>query len=192
MLSLYHRIQKIESLQKSIDHEIRACKNHTGIECLQHCSHCCSYEDINASPAEFLPFAWHAWRLGLLEQWFDELEKHEGKICIFARLSEGAWGCRIYPVRGLICRLFGFSATSDKNGRPLFAACRVLRQARPEMMQQVGQYLERGGKMPVIASCYRRLSAIDPVLGQELMPINSAIKKALEIIYFHFAYKECA
>jgi len=24
------------------------------------------------------------------------------------------------------------------------------------------------------------------------MPINQAIKKALEVIYFHFAYRECA
>ncbi|OGK10798.1 MAG: hypothetical protein A2W80_03590 [Candidatus Riflebacteria bacterium GWC2_50_8] len=192
MLSLYHRIQKIESLQKTVDKEVRQCKSHTGIECVQHCAHCCSYEDITASPAEFLPFAWHAWRLGLLDQWFDELDKHDSKVCAFARLSEGAWGCKIYPARGLICRLFGFSATTDKNGRPLFAACRILRQHRPELVENVTGYLARGGKMPVIAHYYRQLSAIEPALGREMMPINQAIKKALEIIYFHFSYRECA
>ncbi|EKD82336.1 MAG: fe-S-cluster oxidoreductase [uncultured bacterium] len=192
MLSLYHRIQKIESLQKAVDKEVRQCKNHTGIECQQHCAQCCNYQDITASPAEFLPFAWHAWRLGLLDQWFDELEKHDSSICVFARFSEGSWGCRIYPARGLICRLFGFSATTDKNGHPLFAACRVLRQARPELVQQVTDYLARGGKIPIIAHYYQQLSAIEPALGREMLPINQAIKKALEIIYFHFSYRECA
>lgn len=192
MLSLYHRIQKIESLQKVIDKNIKKCKIHTGIECLQHCAQCCSYQDITASPAEFLPFAWHAWRLGQLNQWFDELEKHTDKICAFARFDEGEWGCRIYPSRGFICRLFGFSATSDKNGQPLFAACRVLRQNRPELVQRVTSYIDKGGKIPVIASYYRQLSAIEPRLGSEMLPINQAIKKALEIIYFHFSYSECA
>ncbi|HAE39710.1 MAG TPA: hypothetical protein DCG57_13915 [Candidatus Riflebacteria bacterium] len=192
MLSLYHRIQKIESLQKTVDKEVRQCKSHTGIECLQHCAHCCSYEDITASPAEFLPFAWHAWRLGLLDQWFDELDKHDGTTCAFARLSEGAWGCKIYPARGLICRLFGFSATTDKNGKALFAACHTLRQHKPELVESVNAYLDRGGKIPIIARYYQQLSAIEPSLGREMLPINQAIKKALEIIYFHFSYRECA
>lgn len=192
MLSLYHRIQKIESLQKTIDKEVKQCKTHTGIDCLQHCAQCCGYHDITASPAEFLPFAWHAWRLGLLDQWFDELEKHTDSTCAFAKFNEGAWGCSIYPARGLICRLFGFSATTDKNGRPLFAACRVLRQSRPELVQGVVSYLEKGGKIPIIAGYYRQLSAIEPKLTGEMIPINQAIKKAFEIIYFHFSYSECA
>lgn len=192
MLPLYHRIQKIESLQKAADKEVKKGKNHTGLACLPHCAACCAYQDIEASPAEFLPFAWHAWRLGLLEQWFDELDRHDSKICLFARFNEGEWGCRIYPARGLICRLFGFAATLDKNGRPVFAACRILRQNRPELVKAVDAYLSKGGKMPIIANYYRQLSAIEPVSGREMLPVNQAIKKAFEIVYFHFQYRECA
>ena len=192
MLSLYHRIQKIESLQKAADKDVRLCKSHTGLACLQHCAKCCSYEDITASPAEFLPFAWHAWRVGLLDQWFDELDRHDSNTCLFARFNEGEWGCRIYPSRGMICRLFGFAATTDKYGRPLFAACRPLKQNNPQIVQTVADYLAKGGKMPIIASYYRKLGVIEPGLGNEMMPINQAIKKAFEVIYFHFAYSECA
>jgi len=92
----------------------------------------------------------------------------------------------------MICRLFGFAAITDKNGRPLFAACRPLKQSSPQIVQNVADYLTKGGKMPVIANYYRKLSAIEPGLGNEMMPINQAIKKALEVIYFHFAYSECA
>lgn len=192
MISLYHKIQKVETLQKTIDKDTRAFKRLTGIECENHCAECCRYHDVTATPLEFLPFAWHAYKLGLMEQWFDALDSNEGLQCIFSRLDNNAWGCKIYPVRGFICRLFGFSATTDKHGKPVFAACRTLKQQKPEAINQALLYVAQGGKVPVITSYYQRLAFIDPVLGNDFMPINKAIKKALEIVYFHCCYREPA
>ena len=192
MISLYHKVQKIETLQKTIDKDTKSFKRHTCIDCENHCSECCRYHDVNASPLEFLPFAWHAYKLGMLDHWFDELEKHEQPQCIFSRTEENNWGCRIYPVRGLICRLFGFSATTDKNGRPVFAVCRKLKLNQPETAGKAGLYVMQGGKIPVMSNYYRRLAAIDPALGNQFMPINLAIKKALEMVYFNLHYRESA
>ncbi|HNW10909.1 MAG TPA: hypothetical protein PKI71_06050, partial [Candidatus Rifleibacterium sp.] len=86
MITLYHKVQKIESLQKSIDKDTRIFKLSAGIDCEKHCAECCRYHDINATPLEFLPFAWHACRLGQLDQWFDQLEKNESRQCIFTKL----------------------------------------------------------------------------------------------------------
>lgn len=192
MISLYHKVQKIETLQKTIDRDTRAFKRHTDINCENHCAECCRYESIDATPPEFLPFAWHAYRLGMLEYWFDELEKEQSSRCIFARFENNAWGCKIYPVRGFICRLFGFSATTDKNGHPVFAACRVLKKQQPEITSKAGAYVINGGKIPVMAIYYRQLAAIDPSSGARMMPINEAIKKALEVVYFNLHYRETA
>jgi Fe-S-cluster containining protein len=192
MISLYHKVQKIETLQKTIDKDIRAFKRHAGLDCELHCAECCRYEAIEATSIEFLPFAWHAYKLGMLDYWFDELEKGIGSNCIFSRLDNNAWGCKIYPVRGFICRLFGFSATTDKNGRPVFAACRVLKNRQPEAISNAGMYINGGGKVPVMASYYRQLAAIEPSSGTRLVPINEAIKKALETVYFNLHYRESA
>ncbi|NCB39381.1 MAG: YkgJ family cysteine cluster protein [Erysipelotrichia bacterium] len=192
MISLYHKVQKVESLQKSVDKDTKVFKRHACIECESFCAECCRYNDVTATSLEFLPFAWHAYKLGLLEQWLEDLEKNESQQCIFLRQDADKWGCKIYPVRGLICRLFGFSAITDKNGRPVYAACRILKQHRPETASRAGLYVVGGGKVPVISTYYRRLASIDPSTGNDFMPINQAIKKALEIVYFHCLYRESA
>ncbi|MFZ5949101.1 MAG: YkgJ family cysteine cluster protein [Candidatus Rifleibacteriota bacterium] len=184
MISTYQKIQLVESLQKQIDHDVMRFKHMAGIDCLLHCSECCNYPDIQASPLEFLPFAYHAWKLGQLEFWADLSEKNEGSLCILRNVSENAWGCQIYPVRGLICRLFGFSAALDKQGRPVFAACRILKNHDGEKIREIRDLVQSGEKMPVISHYYRRLAGIDLRLGQETMPINQAIRKAMEIVYF--------
>lgn len=193
MGSLYKKIQKVETLQRNIDHEIKIFKLGAGISCIQHCSECCKFPEIQATPLEFLPFAWHAFRLGQLDHWFNTLEKgNSAQQCIFYRDSSNSWGCQIYPVRGLICRLFGFSATINKNGQPQYGACRILKQQQPEKLDRIRQQIPQGLKIPVMAHQYRLLANIDPVTGNDFMPINKAIMKALEIIYFHFEYRECA
>ena len=49
--------------------------------------------------------------------------------------------------------------------------------------------INTGSKTPVIADFYRKLNMLDLNLGDELVPINQAIKEACEIIYMHEAYK---
>lgn len=193
MNSLYQKIQKVETLQTVIDREIKAFKIGSGIDCLQHCSECCNYQEIMATPLEFLPFAWHAFKLGQLDYWFNELEKNsENHHCVFYCGDGNNWGCQIYPVRGLICRLFGFSAITDKTGKPVYGACKVLKQQKIDLVNKTRELVSKGARIPVMAHQYRRLASIDPVSGNEFLPINRAVKKSLEIIYFHFAYAACA
>ncbi|HNX75876.1 MAG TPA: YkgJ family cysteine cluster protein [Candidatus Rifleibacterium sp.] len=192
MISLYHKIQRIETLQQKINRDTKAFKNLAGINCDNHCAECCRYQDISATTLEFLPFAWHASKLGVLDYWFDKIEQHASSQCIFALTGTETWGCSIYPARGLICRLFGFSAVTDKNGLPVYGACRVLNQRQPAMVDQAQRVIAAGGKVPVMASYYRQLAAIDPLLGVQSFPINQAIKNALETVYFHLHYREAA
>ena len=192
MISIYQKIQKVETLQRQIDMSVAKFKSCAGIDCLSHCSECCSYPEILATPLEFLPFAYHAMKLGLIDQWAEELENWKKPTCFFRKQTENTWGCRIYPVRGLICRLFGFSATFDKQGQPVFAACRVLKKAIPDKVEQIRIAKSLPGRIPVIANHYRRLASIDINLGQEFLPINEAIKKAIEIAYFKLIFRHQA
>lgn len=190
MISIYQKIQKVETLQRTIDREVTRFKHRVCIDCLQHCAACCSFSEVQATPLEFLPFAYHALKLGLIDQWHDELAQHQGSLCFFRKENQGNWGCRIYPVRGLICRLFGFSASLNKLRRPEFAACRILKNEQPEKVKLIREFIAGGGKVPVISSYYRQLAAIDMSLGQEFLPINQAIKKAIEIVYFSITYRQ--
>lgn len=61
------------------------------------------------------------------EALFSNLEKKDrdaGHLeCVFYD-GDNDLHCRIYPVRPLICRSFGYSAEPDKTGALLFPACR--------------------------------------------------------------------
>jgi Fe-S-cluster containining protein len=175
-------------LQYEVDRQISTFKRRVDIDCVTHCAACCAYPDVQASALEFLPFAYHAFKLGFLDQWYEEIDQNRSPLCVFRKDHKDSWGCRIYPVRGLICRLFGFSAVTDKNNKPKFAACRIIKASKPENSLKVNEFVAKGGKIPIIPNLYRKLSAIDPGLGNEFLPINQAMKKALEIIYFNYIY----
>ena len=44
--------------------------------------------------------------------------------------------------------------------------------------------------MPLMSNYYFQLRCIDPGLSQEFYPINTAIKKALEVVLHYYAYRE--
>ncbi len=189
MLTIYQKIQKIESLQTEADNETKAFKNRYKIDCLEFCSKCCRYEDINATTLEFLPLAWHFYKTGQLEEIHNKISNYNEPQCIFSILEKGKWGCSVYPSRGLICRLFGFASVENKYGKPVFAVCHSLKVAKPNEISTICEKIEKGGKTPVISDFYRKLAMIDLKLGEELLPINQAIKSACEIIFMHTAYR---
>ena len=189
MLNLYQKIQKIETIQAEADKATSAFKHRYKIDCLEHCSNCCRYEDINATPIEFLPLAWHFYKTGQLEEIYKKVSEINKPQCVFSVFEDGKWGCSVYPTRGMICRLFGFASVVGKHGKPCFAACHTLKQSDSEKIQLVCNKINNGGKTPIIAEFYRKLQVLDFKLGDELVPINQAIKEACEIIFLHTAYK---
>ena len=189
MLTLYQKIQKIDTIQKEADKATSAFKKKYNIDCIEHCAQCCRYNDINATPLEFLPLAWHFYKCGKLEEVFDKLSQRKEPQCVFSIFEDGKWGCSVYPSRGLICRLFGFAAVLDKHGKPSFAVCHTLKEKEPEIMKMICEKVSTDSKTPIIAQFYRKLEMIDLKLGNELVPINQAIKEACEVIYLHTAYK---
>ncbi len=189
MLNLYQKIQKIESIEAKADKATAAFKKRYNIDCIQYCSKCCRYDDINATPLEFLPLAWHFYKSGMLDELYEKVSNRKDSHCVFSLLEGGKWGCSVYPSRGLICRLFGFACVEDKHGKPCFAACHSLKVDNIEKINKINKRISVGGRTPVISDFYRNLSLVDLTLGEELVPINQAIKEACEVVYLHTAYK---
>jgi hypothetical protein len=97
--------------------------------------------------------------------------------------------CSKYDYRGLICRLFSFAATRDKNGNPQLAACRFIKQQEPEQYQLALEHIVNGKNVPFFSDYYRKLMQIDFRLGQEYLPINQAIRRALEEVLQYYQYR---
>lgn len=178
-----------EQLMKELDGAISAFQSWSGLGCAYGCGRCCFKPDIEAAPLEFLPFALHIYKAGELSVWLERLE-NAGPVCVILNESQGGAGlCSQYPHRGLICRLFGYSARRNKYGKRELVTCTVIKQEQSVSFETAEAALkEETAPVPLFTDYYERLRGLDPVLGGTMMPVNQAIRRALETVGMYMEY----
>jgi Fe-S-cluster containining protein len=183
---MYRKIQRVQKvLNDAALHTARFSKA-GGIACASRCHLCCLKKDILASPLEFFPLAYYLYKNGLAETIYNRMEKlPANSICmLFSALGDQPGGCTNYEYRGLICRLFGFSSGTDKSGKKRLITCKTIKGTQA-YQQLKPVHLD---KSPGAADYYMQLAAIDFALANELLQINEAIKRAIEIVLTHYRY----
>jgi len=187
---LEEKVRAVEELFKDLDREIAGFQNTTGLHCKFGCGQCCLKPDIEASALEFLPFANHLYKTGKAEEWYERVKSTDSSICLILNPTQpGSGHCSEYEHRGLICRLFGYSARTNKYGKRELVTCQIIKTEQTVSYQDAERAIERGGGVPVMTDFYMRLHAIDADLARDFYPINTAIKKALEVVLQYYAYR---
>lgn len=189
---LYRKVQAVERVFKGLEKDVAAFKRATNLRCISSCGRCCTKPDIAASTIEFLPLAYHLYKQGKALEWYHKLEENKDPICqLFSPVYlENLGGmCTQYQYRGLICRLFGFSAKLDKNGTPQIVTCRAIKEEFPGPYQAAINHIADGKTTPIMRNYYFQLQAIDSNLCTKLLPINDAIKEALKVVLSYYAYR---
>lgn len=173
----------MRAIYKELDRKIAAFKKRTGLNCVPGCGQCCDNPNVDATVFELFPLAAAKWRSREAETLLKQLEQdREASICIFYRapLSKGDKGCcAIYPLRPLICRLYGFSARKDRHGKLEFVSCSVLKKTEPSKISQAQDLVAAGAPVPVMGEYTLRVWSLNPHWGSQ-KPINEAIGLALE------------
>jgi Fe-S-cluster containining protein len=190
MKSLPEKVTAVKRVYARLDKEIDTLQQSSGIHCLSGCGECCKKPDIECTPLEFLPLALELFDEGRAEQAWEELQNNSQSLCYVFRQHITNFGgmCNAYPNRGLICRLFGFTARTNKEGQRELVTCKFIKQEQAEDYDQLVEDLKAGKKIPVMSEYYTRLTSIDPTLA-EFYPINQAIQKALELVMHYYAYR---
>ncbi len=193
-MSIARKVRSVERLFNQTDSDLQRFREQSRLSCLAGCGVCCTKTDIEATALEFLPFAFHCFREGRAYTMLEQLREHPTSICHLYRLSvaglTGKGNCSEYLYRGLICRLFGFSASRNKHGKPVLATCTVIKESQKEnYLETVENVRQELIRPPIISHYYSRLAQIDPQLGTKLYPINEAIKKAIEAVLHYYAYR---
>lgn len=185
------KVAAVEAVFNELDNEIAAFQSRTSLHCAWGCGRCCFKPDIEASPLEFLPFAHHLYTQGAAFEWYEKLKDTNPAHCLILNPTQGGAGmCSQYAHRGLICRLFGYSARTNKYGDKELVTCQIIKTEQKESYDAAALMIKQGGSVPVMSQYYMRLHAIDPVLAQEFFPINEAIRRAIEVILHYYAYRE--
>ena len=191
-MTLQAKVNAVESLFLQLDQEIFEVQKETGLACKAGCGKCCTYSEIDASPLEFLPWAHHLFLNGAAEQELKSFETEETPTCHNYRpiglLENGSGSCSNYPYRGLICRLFCYGATTDKYGKLRLATCKFIRENLPNAIEKTNELIEAKGNIPIFTHYYMQLSQIDHDLGNVIVPVNQALKRALEEVLRYYYY----
>jgi Fe-S-cluster containining protein len=155
------------------------------------CGRCCTYPDVEASPLEFLPWAFHLFLNREAEKTLLILnEAHSSTCLIYKPLSIIDQGrCSSYQYRGLICRLFGFAANTDKYGNLRLATCKIIKEGQADNYNSTAEAIKKGLHVPVFTEYYLQLNQIDFHLGNIILPVNKALKMALEEVLQYYAYR---
>lgn len=182
----------------------------TELTCVSGCGKCCNNPDIEVSELEMLPLALHLFDIGQAEEYLVMCEEEGRFAChLYRRHSlDGTSGeCNFYAWRPAICRMFGAAGYRTKNEVPTLSVCSTIKSAFPEKYAQAlialqpvaGDGITADGQAvgsqaavnpPMLANGRQRIVQIDFTLGDKLLPINQALKKALERVLTIAAYTD--
>lgn len=192
-MSIEHRVNQVEALFAQLAIEIAHFQEHSQLSCVAGCGKCCSTPEIDASPLEFLPWAFHLFLNGEAESVLSILKNTVATNCfIYNPLSlvdKNKGNCGDYQYRGLICRLFGFGASTDKYGQYRLSTCKVIKENQKEVFEKTSKEINEGLSIPIFTDYYMNLAQIDFRLGSLILPINKALILAIEEVLQYYAYR---
>jgi uncharacterized protein len=188
-MDLEEKVRAVEEVFQRLDQEIADFQQWSGLHCKWGCGKCCFKPDIEASVLEFLPFAFHLYKSDQAFDWLEKLSTAEQLCVILDPQQNGAGLCSQYKHRGLICRLFGYSARTNKYGAKELVTCQIIKTEQPENYATASERILGDGSVPVMNQYYMQLHAIDFSMAREFFPINEAIKRAIEAILHYYAYR---
>lgn len=192
-MSIESKVRRIEHLFDCLDNEISQFQSQTRLHCISGCGKCCTKPDVEASPLEFLPWAFQLFLNKEAEITLAELSNRANSICYIYQplslLDSYSGSCGNYKYRGLICRLFGYAATKDKFGQLRLATCKIIKENQNANYNRAEQAIANGMDIPVFTDYYMKLSQIDFHLGNTILPINQALKVAIEEVLHYYTYR---
>ncbi len=188
---MQEKIKAVEQVFEEFDKEVTSFQSQTKLHCVAGCGLCCKKPDIEATPLEFLPFAHYLYQKGEAQKVLEQLQSNPQNICSIFKSFETVNGgtCTEYKYRGLICRLFGFSARVDKHGKSELATCKIIKETQSENYNKAASEIGEGLAIPVMRDYYFKLRGIDASLTDKFYPINIAIKEAIEKVLLYYAYR---
>ena len=163
----------------------------TGLRCPDRCGKCCQSRKVWASVLECLPLAEHFYAIGDEEKILAEIEEKIGDDggCILFRpdMDNPDLGrCRTYDFRPLVCRLFGTASRRNKFYKKELSLCKVIKGMSKVSFEPITEQDSTCLTFPVYQDCFMTVASLHPGIGYRAFPINSAIKQAVEYLYWKY------
>ncbi len=176
-------IEQVKEIFQQIDRQTTALQIATGLHCPPDCGRCCENPEVETTGVEMIPLALELWQRGSAVEWISRsLAVDEKGPCVFYQADpfvSGNGRCSVYQFRPTICRLFAFSTVKNKHGESELAVCVRHKEIMPEIVADAKKAIADGLSAPNFSEVGIQVAMLDP-LGSQQLPINQALKLALE------------
>jgi Fe-S-cluster containining protein len=156
----------------------------SGLHCPPGCGRCCLNPEIEATVFEMLPFALMAHDEGKLEDWLAKLAATDQDVCVIFT----GQNCGKYEGRPSVCRMFAVAGYFNKDRQKDLSICKVLKENDPSRAQEFRKSMS-GDQVPMLSEWAARVQALSPQQYAQRLPINQAIKVALELVALNAQYQ---
>jgi Fe-S-cluster containining protein len=181
-------IRSLLRLYRQADRETQHFRKLSKVHCPSLCGYCCATANVQTSTLEMLPLAVELWSTNKADFWLKKLNRTPSKRkCVFFhqhKTDRFKGRCQAYSLRPLICRLFGFSFNKNKDGGFAYGGCKIIKKRYPKTMQNINKMLSRHPRLKKMSDFSIRLFGLGSPLDQKLIPINQALRIAIEKIGF--------
>jgi Fe-S-cluster containining protein len=183
-------LEEVLNIYQEVDRKIFRFQEATGLKCPPGCGSCCVSQEVEATVLEVLPLAIECFSVqqeDLLYAKIEEQERKGDRACILYQpdlRTPGNGRCTYYRVRPLLCRLFGFAARKAKEGNLELCTCKLLRAAFPQELPKEGDKVLSKCSLPVYQEISMRIAVLNPGMGFRRLPLNLAIKSAIEKVFW--------
>ena len=180
MTNLEIKATQVQDLFLEISDNFKKFQTNHQIFCLKDCGKCCTYNDIQCSVLELIPFALYIARIPELNPLAEKIRSNpESKFChLYQSTSDDnkKGFCQYYQYRPSICRIFGAYAAKNKYGKYSVSTCDLLKEQREKSSLGNDEYQNT----PMFWT--EKLKSIDPHLAEDKNHINISLLKALDIV----------
>lgn len=176
-MNLTEKIRATARIFNEADRHVNTFRKASGIGCNAGCHMCCLNPDIHATVLEFLPLASHLVATNKHIEVLEKIEAGKDSICVIFNPFTESGGCSMYGQRGLICRLFGFTARTTREGNLQLVTCEPIRKNIAGRTETLPLKMA-----PQMSTYYMKMYGIDPQLSVRYLHINAAIEQAIQVV----------
>ena len=173
-------ISQLMTAYTQVDQQIGKFQLKSGLRCLTGCGQCCPDAPVHVTMVEMFPAANEILLRGEGNLWIERIQAlTEKSTCIFYSWKPAPdmpGHCTFYTWRPMVCRLFGFAAIRNRNGRKILSICKVLKEQKP---MEAAAAVALQNEAPTFSEASGLIYEIEPGLGTRLLPINTALVKAI-------------
>ena len=168
-------ISALREVYRELDEKQSKFQKAFSISCINGCGECCEHYVPVLTQAEALVASYVIIRDKREDEILSLINSGDpgSSICPLYN-KDGEYHCSLYEGRSMVCRLFGFSSSEDKEHHLVWRACRWKKEKKEEIKST--ELEANRNLVPVMSEYGERLEECSDIEGES---IYSAIPKAL-------------